>query len=202
MKNLGFETYKIYRALKCHFNNKNYNFLMYRAKTNNVVETWNDFHCREIFALYSRKLSLKKLKDFFIANFVNNNKYFPNNYETEFDIYLDWLRRVNAIKYNFENDVKKIKKFLEIKNLSFHDLIISKNGKLPIIILLIFKKVINVESFIILDNIFMILNNCEFLSSDVRLLYDKRILVLKKYKLFFKITNLEEYKLILYKILK
>jgi hypothetical protein len=195
-KNLGYESYKIYRALKFHFNTKDYDFKRYHANTNRSVESWNECNFREIFALYSRKLSITKLKDLFLSNFIENPKYFPNNYELELDIYLEWVGRINSIKYNFEKDVKRVKKFLDLNNLSFKDIIISRDGKLPIIILLAFKKGITFESFIILDYIFNILDRCTFLSSDTKLLYDKRLLLLKKYKVFFNIINIKEYKII------
>lgn len=201
MQNLGFETYKIYRALKFHFGSKKYNFLEYRANTVNVVEQWNKLQCTEIFNFYSKKLSLIKIKDFFIANFLENPKYFPSNYENELQIYLNWLGRVNSIKYYFEKDIKKIKKFMKINNFSFKDLIKFENGKIPVILFLVWKRIIGIESFIILDNIFSITEKSELLlSSDNRLLYDERILLLKKYKLFFTIKNIREYKIIIKKI--
>lgn len=197
IKNLGFETYKIYRALKFHFNTKNYDFKTYKACTAHMIESWNDLPCREIFSSYSKKLSLVKLKGFFIANFLLNLKYFPTDYNTEFDNYLKWVGNINSIKYNFEKDLKKIKNFLNQNNLSFKELIISKNGKLPIILYMVFKKIILMESFIIIDNIFMVLDNCEHISSDNRILYDNRILLLKKYKTFFNVNNIREYKILI-----
>lgn len=197
VRNLGFETFKLYRALKFHFNEKNYDFKTYKACTSRMVEQWNSLHCKEIFVAYSKKLSLVKLKGFFIANFLLNLKYFPVDYITEFDNYLKWVGNINSIKYNFEKDLKKIKNFLDQNNLSFKELIISKNGKLPIILYMVFKKIILIESFIIIDSIFMVLNNCEHISSDNRLLYNSRLLMLKKYKSFFSITNIREYKILI-----
>ena len=94
VRNLVFETYKIYRALKFHFNEKNYDFKTYKACTVNMVEQWNKLPCKEIFAAYSKKLSLMKLKGFFIANFLLNPKYFPTDYNLEFDNYLKWVGNI------------------------------------------------------------------------------------------------------------
>ena len=87
--------------------------------------------------------------------------------------------------------------FLNKNNLSFKELITSKNGKLPIILYMVFKKIILMESFVIIDDIFMVLNNCEHISSDNRILYDNRILLLRKYKTFFSITNIKDYKIMI-----
>lgn len=200
MKNKAFEVYRIYRGLKFHFTTKKYDFKTFRAGTINDVETWNDSEFCEIFAYYSNKLSLVKIKDFFIANFLNDIKYFPTNFENEYNIYLKWLGRINSIKYNFEKDASKIKKFLIQNHMQINNILRSKDGKLPIIVYMVFKNIINYESFIILDNIFCVLVNMDFISSDNKILYGNRILLLKKYKSFFIIKNIEDYKTILKKV--
>ena len=201
-KNKAFEVYRIYRGLKFHFTTKNYDFKTFHAITVNDVDQWNKSNFCEIFAFYSNKLSIVKLKDFFIANFLNDVKYFPTNFENEYNIYLKWLGKINSIKYNFEKDAMKIKNFLIQNNMQINDILRSKNGKLPIILYMVFKNIINYESFIILDNIFCILVNLDFISSDNKILYGNRILLLKKYKSFFIIKNIEDYKIILKKVFK
>lgn len=196
--NRSFDAFQIYRALKFHFTQKNYDFKSFNAKTANCVEYWNKKEFGPIFSLYANKFSQKTLRDLFIANFLENTDYFPTNLEREQEIYNKWLGRINSVRYNYKNDLTKIKKFLLLKQLKFKDLINPKNGKLPIILYMVFKKIIQLESFIILDTIFDILGRCnESISSDTRLLYDNRLLAIKKYKSFFIIKNIHEYKVFL-----
>lgn len=202
LPNRGFEAYKIYKALKAHFNQKNYDFNKYKAQTNRVVESWNSLPCKNLFTFYGKKLNNIKLKNLFIANFLNDKNYFPVNYEQEYESYIKWLGRIESIRYGFSLDVKKIKKFIDNNNLSINNIIKERGGKLPILLHLLFKSTISIESFIILDNIFHIIDNCKNIRSDIKMLYEHRILIIQKYKLFFNIKNIEEYKKLILEIFK
>lgn len=200
--NRGFDAYKIYKSLKAHFNQKNYDFNRYRGHTNKVVESWNSLPCKNIFTFYGKKLNLVKLKNFFIANFVCDKNYFPVDYDKEYEVYIKWLGRFESMRYGFSLDVKKIKKFIDKNQLNIKDVICERDGKLPIILHLLFKDVISIESFIILDDIFHIIDNCKNTRSDIKLLYEHRIFHVKKYKMFFNIKNIEEYKKLILDVFK
>ncbi len=200
--NSGFEAYKIYRALKSHFNQKKYDFNKFKGNTVRVVESWNALPCRKLFTFYGKKLNSVKLKNFFISNFLNDKNYFPVDYDKEYEVYIKWLGRIESIRYGFMLDVKKVKKFIDKNNLTIDNVIKERDGKLPILLHLVFKDIISIESFIILDNIFHVINNCRNIRSDIKLLYEHRIIVIQKYKLFFNIKNIDEYKKILLQIFK
>lgn len=200
--NSGFEAYKIYKALKAHFNQKSYDFNKYKANTKKVVESWNSLPCKNLFTYYGKKLNLVKLKNLFIANLLLDKNYFPVNFDKEYKIYIEWLGRIESIRYGFLLDVKKIKKFIDNNNLTINNIIRSNDNKLPIALHLLFKNAISIESFIILDNIFHILDNCNNIRTDILLLYEHRIIMIKKYKLFFNIKNVEEYKKLILEVFK
>jgi hypothetical protein len=108
--NGGFAAYALYNALKLHFTTKSYDYIKYHGKTSvtktNFLSRKDKYH----FYRLSRKYNLDDLKQFYVANFVENPKTWPGELlgESAEEIFLKWKKRIQSLTYNFDNDILKL----------------------------------------------------------------------------------------------
>jgi hypothetical protein len=69
-ENTGFETYKLYSALKLHFTSNSYDFFKYNGKTNITQDSFLKNKAKYSFYKLSRKFDISDLKDYLVSNFV------------------------------------------------------------------------------------------------------------------------------------
>ena len=101
----GFTTFSLYNALKLHFTSDNYDFLKYNGKTNISQDSFLKRKDKYTFYKLARKYSLEELKDFFIANFLDGDKWVGdmNTVDGE-EVYKKWQKTQQSLTYTFEND--------------------------------------------------------------------------------------------------
>ena len=115
----GTKAYTRYLALKLHFTT-DYDYFRYggktRAMTNESFEKRKDtFFFRKI----ERRYNDQELTDFFVSNFVDNNKTKwigeLSNVNAE-KTYANWKKRIQSFSYMFEQDLLIAKEKLRIAN--------------------------------------------------------------------------------------
>ena len=69
------------------------------------------------------------------------------------DVYHHWQKRVQSLSYIFEEDLKEVNEFLIARGLGFDRLFEVEDGEHPIIFRFVQQKMIEVETYIIMDKI-------------------------------------------------
>ena len=101
----GFAAFALYNSLKLHFSSNSYDYIKYHGKTNVTKETFAVRKDKYQFYKLSRKYSLDELKDFYIANFLQGDKWVGDMLSPEGeDIYKKWQKVQQSLTYTFQND--------------------------------------------------------------------------------------------------
>ena len=144
-----FESYKLYNALKLHFETDGYDAIKYHFKTSVKPTSFFKRKDKFFFAKLAKTYE-SELKEFYIANFKNDVKYVGDMLNEGGEQYYRSHKKVlESIHYSFENDINKLS---EIES-SFDNLLISENNNHPKIIKLWMQDEILLETVVILDSI-------------------------------------------------
>ena len=102
----AYEAYKIYHALKLHFNS-DYDYTKYNGKAKVTVDSYLKRKDRPFFAKVARKyLTTENTKNFFISNFIVNPKGWVGNFNEQ--NYADYRKRNQSLKYNYKNEIAEL----------------------------------------------------------------------------------------------
>jgi len=154
----GFEAYKLYVSLKQHFSLHNdYNYVKYNGKLNNItVKAYESRSDRYFFEALGKRKS-KDLLQYYVANFAHygsDEVWIGDLHSKESeDVYHHWQKRVQSLSYIFEEDLKEVNEFLIARGLGFDRLFEVEDGEHPIIFRFVQQRMIEVESYIIMDKI-------------------------------------------------
>ena len=141
-----FESYKLYNALKLHFESK-YDAVKYNYKTS---VTPNSFFKRKDKYFFAKlaKTHGKHLKEFYISQFVNGQKYVGDMMDAEAEQhYVNYKKIQESIHRTFEVDINSLDGY-DIENL-----LTSEDGQHPPIIKLWMQEEIHLETVVILNSI-------------------------------------------------
>ncbi len=191
-----FEAFKIFLAMKSHFNNE-YNYVEYDGAFKAKRESYSKRKDRYTFVQLSKKFGKKELEEFFLSLFLNvtekgniavsgtNNMWTGNLLDKEAtDTYKNWKKRLQSLQYNFINDCETIfDKGLE-EELEFNQIFKSVNGNYPLIIRLEKMGDICVETVVVFDMIFDFINNVRIADTTYWPVYKKKV---KDYTPFLKV---------------
>ena len=144
-----FESYKLYNALKLHFETDSYDAVKYNYKSN---VTHNSFFKRKdkyFFAKLARNHE-KDLLNYYVANFKNGVSYVGDMIDESAEKnYSDHKRIQESIHRVFSIDINK----LNDQEQGFDKLFESDNGQLPLVIKLWMQEEISLETIVILNSI-------------------------------------------------
>lgn len=115
----GFETYKLYMAVKLHFTT-DYDIFEHQARVRGWLETFEKRNDKYLFEKLGKKYDTKVMQ-FFVANFVYGNQWAVYSGESE-EYFNTWNRRKESMTQCFKNDLCKIQDMLDIEKLSIPDL--------------------------------------------------------------------------------
>ena len=191
-----FEAFKIFLAMKSHFNNE-YNYVEYDGAFKAKRESYSKRKDRYTFVQLSKKFGKKELEEFFLSLFLNvtekgniavsgtNNMWTGNLLDKEAtDTYKNWKKRLQSLQYNFINDCETIfDKGLE-EELEFNQIFKTVNGNYPLIIRLEKMGDICVETVVVFDMIFDFINNVRIADTTYWPVYKKKV---KDYTPFLKV---------------
>ena len=142
-----YESYKLYNALKLHFESDSYDAVKYNYKTSLKPTSFFKRKDKYFFAKLANTYE-SKLKDFYIANFKYDVKYVGDMLnEGGEKYYLDHKKICESITYHFEKDINKLSGL----NISFDELLESKDNSHPQVVLLWLQEDILLETVVILD---------------------------------------------------
>lgn len=134
----GFDVYKEYIALKCHFSQPNYDYKKYNGKTKVTIEQFNNRKdCYQFNKIAKQCGTLDKTKELFVANFISGKLNQWSGYyasKEAMDIYYKWKRGTTSLAYILEQECKKIKTFMDGDKVSLKDLLLPKEGQHPLLL--------------------------------------------------------------------
>ena len=144
-----FESYKLYNALKLHFETDGYDAIKYHFKTSVKPTSFFKRKDKFFFAKLAKTYE-KELKEFYIANFKNDVKYVGDMLnEGGEKYYRDHKKVMESLTYQFQTDINK----LNDMDIDINELLKAEDNNHPLIIKLWMQGDILLETVIILDSI-------------------------------------------------
>ena len=146
--NNGYDTFKLYMALKFHFTGK-YDFFKYGGKVKITKDTFMKRKDRYSFHRLSRKYDIIEMQNYMVANFVNDNgNWIGDMLDSEGEEhYRNWTKTQQSLSYIFENDLIKLLASVDTPN----KLLEVNPGCYPILLSEAMGSSIKLETLIILN---------------------------------------------------
>lgn len=188
----GFAAFALWNALKLHFGSNSYDYFKYNGKTNVSKSTFATRKDKYQFYRLSRKYTLTELKDFYIANFIENDVQWVGDLMTPEaeDNYKKWLKRTQSLSYVFTNDIN----FILEKELH-NELMKVYRGQHPHLLTFMMRDQISMETLIIMDDMMGFVERWEKqITEDI--LWPTTLRYIRKYKPFLNYDK-EKFKTIL-----
>lgn len=195
----GYDVYCIYQAIKLHFTDKNYNFFTYGGKTRVSVDTFNKRKDKYNFHKLARQYNEVEIVPFLVSNFVHSDDNWSRSLiqDDADSIYTEWKRITQSMSVVFAEDIKKLMQDKE--GSQFNELFRVKDGEYPELLISLMQKDINIETVVVLNNIFGFVPKWDKLISD-DIIYPKMSLKIRKYGAFLTV-DVTKYKLALKSLL-
>jgi hypothetical protein len=145
-----FDSYKLYNALKLHFETDGYDAIKYNYKSNVSPQSFFKRRDKYFFAKLAKNYE-KDLLTYFVSNFKNGVGYVGDmiNEDGERN-YLDHKRIQESIHRVFSIDINKLNEQGEL----FDNLFKSVNGQVPLVVKVWMQEEISLETVVILNSIF------------------------------------------------
>ena len=144
-----FESYKLYNALKLHFETDGYDAIKYHFKTSIKPTSFFKRKDKFFFAKLAKTYE-DELKEFYIANFKNDVKYVGDMLNEGGErYYRDHKKIMESLTYQFQTDINK----LNDMDVSFDSLLEAEENNHPLIIKLWMQEEILLETVVILDSL-------------------------------------------------
>jgi hypothetical protein len=172
----AFHAYKIYIALKNHFNQPSYDYIKYNGKTNVTQNSFMKRRDKGFFSKASRKYG-GDIKDYFIANMIKDPDKWIGDYNEE--NYIDWMKRRDSLSYIFKN---------ELDGGDFNKLFDIADNNHPIILKRYLASAISLETLVILDNLVGFTKEFDKKMED-DFIWPSISTLIKKYKVFIKVDR-------------
>jgi len=144
-----FESYKLYNALKLHFETDGYDAIKYHFKTSVKPTSFFNRKDKYFFAKLANTYG-NELKEFYVANFKNDVKYVGDMLNEGGErYYRDHKKVMESLTYQFQTDINK----LNDMDIPFDSLFEAEDNSHPLIIKLWMQEEILLETVVILDSI-------------------------------------------------
>ena len=143
------ECYKLYMALRLHFYDKKYDFVKYNGKVKATADSFYKRRDKYCFDRLLRTYGENRMLEFFVANFVNGDKYGGLHDECADDVYSNWQKRTQGLTYNFKKEIQDVVNLVD----TFDELFKIEDGQNPILLTKYYQGDVSPETFIIMDQI-------------------------------------------------
>ena len=194
----GIEAYKIYLAIRNHFKTS-YDYFKYNGRVKVTNESFLKRRDKYFFAKLERKYRKNELVYFFVANFMKDESMWSGSLvgnESE-NVYKDWLKYAESLKYNFRLDCEFLQNELEMKDRKFDDLFAIPDNSHPALLTYAMGGHISMETFSIVDILLSFTTKWNKHIDDP--MYDGMFKKVVKYKPFLAIDK-DVYKSIMRKV--
>jgi hypothetical protein len=148
-ENTGYAAFAMYNSLKLHFTSNSYDYFKYHGKTNVSSVTFLKRKDKYTFYKLSRKYSLDELRDFYVANFLEGDKWVGDMVKDGEEVYKKWQKVQQSLTYTFENDMM----YLLNNSGSPEENLEVKPNCYPVLMHLVQLKQVSLETLVILNDI-------------------------------------------------
>ena len=171
-----FESYKLYNALKLHFEGS-YDAVKYNYKTNVTPKSFLNRKDKYFFAKLAKKYN-GSLKEFYVSQFINEQRYVGDMMDSEAESYYSSYKKIKeSIHRVFSIDINII---LDHNiGVSFDNLFKSIDGQQPVIVQMWMQEDISLETVVILNSIFGFIQREDSKISDTIIWPDNKRMIEK-----------------------
>lgn len=147
----GFDCYKTWSAVSAHFK-RDYDFFKYNGKIRVSETSYNTRKDKYFFEKASRKFKQDEFIGFLVSNLINpsSGQWFGEMLNARHEIvYKKWRKRVEAITYNFKEEISQ----LYDRNENFNHIFVIEDGKHPLLFRLYQSNKVSLETLVLLDDL-------------------------------------------------
>ena len=148
-ENTGYAAFAMYNSLKLHFTSTSYDYFKYHGKTNVSAVTFLKRKDKYSFYKLSRKYGVEELRDFYVANFLEGDKWVGDMTKDGEEVYKKWQKTQQSLTYTFENDII----YLLSNGGSPDEMLEVKPNSYPILMKMVQLKQVSLETLVILNDI-------------------------------------------------
>ena len=148
-ENSGYTAFMLYNSLKLHFTSNSYDFFKYHGKTNVSAVTFLKRKDKYQFYKLSRKYTTDELRDFYVANFLEGDKWVGDMLKDGEEVYKKWQKTQQSLTYTFENDIM----YLLSNGAPPDEMLEVKPNGYPILMRMTQLKQVSLETLVILNDI-------------------------------------------------
>jgi hypothetical protein len=151
-----FVSYKLYQALKLHFESDTYDALKYNYKTSASPQSFFKRKDKYFFAKVGRKVnSQQELIEYYVSNFVKDVKWVGEMVNQQGDDnYSEYKKTQESISYIFKNDIYTLGE-------DFDSLLRVENNQHPMLIKKFLQDSIKLETVVIIDKLTGFMNRAD-----------------------------------------
>lgn len=189
-----FEIYKMYQALKLHFNTENYDYFKYNGKTKVSETAFQTNKDKYAFVKLSRLCSDTELPFYAAAYYQQKQKIWIRDLigEEAQDIYKKWTKQQQSRMYFFKEDLCKL------QDIDFGESLKVIDGQSPELLTMVYQGEISQDNFLIIDEILDLMNRWTKKLDDFMFdMLRKQLLKYKPFLFMYGDLNVNEYKKVL-----
>lgn len=144
-----FESYKLYNALKLHFETDGYDAVKYNYKTRVNSQSFFKRRDKYFFAKLGKNYG-KDLVKYYVSNFIKDVKYVGDMLGPDGESnYHDMIKVHESLTYRFKNDINTLSSMVN----SFDELLECKDNEYPLVINKLLQEEICLETVVILNKL-------------------------------------------------
>lgn len=193
-----FRVFKYYLALKLHFTTDGYDIVKNKGRVKATEEAFK--RRKDIYAItkISKTYNDEEVVNFMVSNFVSGDKW-GGVFDSEAKgRYLGWKNKIEALSYNFKNDMKEILDGLDLSRFDEESIFKVLPDEHPYIIKAYLSKKISIETLVILNKLFKFTDKFDTEIAE-QVVWPDISRLIKKYHPFLRI-NKESYNALLRRI--
>lgn len=150
-----FDSYKLYQAMKLHFESDSYDAPKYNYKTSAKPQAFYKRRDKFYFAKLARRFPKQnELIDYYVSQFAYGTKWVGDMLDDKSDAtYIQWKKTLESISYEFQKDIHTLCTRCEVDQITFDDLLTVKDKQLPPVVTLYNRGDISLASIVILNKL-------------------------------------------------
>lgn len=176
----GYGAYLVYVTIRTHFESPTFDFFKHH-KVKAKRETYEERNDRWFFDKVAREYETKDLRDFFIANRLENRNYITELIEDAAEHnYMEYKRRIESLSYTFAGDLDRVFKHGLKKPFML------KEDQYPYLVGLYLRRVISPETMVIIDDFLPFIDKFDKYLGTTDFIWSRVALKMRKYRPFLK----------------
>lgn len=201
----GLTAYRIYRSLKVMYSKRNYSIVKDNGDWSLIQtkqSTFDKMRTRFVYERLAKKYNLGDLIGIMVINFCSNPESWGGDFGTDaYDHYFKTVAKYDRMRLIFKTELTDVLRRTRSKGLTFRD-VLNNNDKEMILFKFLQQGILSYESFILLDNLFNIIEKYDRINDHVwcngyanRIFAYKRMLDIDREKLIQSFKSIiEDYK--------